>query len=199
GALHHPHRRRCAPAAEQRRHRPDHPCGLPQARDPDRVRGRALRRLAQRPGLRAQQARVRRGVGAGGRSRLRHRVVAGARRVGSAEPRLPRGRLLALRRHLPRELRQGRTPRRPGRREGRAAALGPPGGPSRLRGDGRPRVQDGPCRRGCRRDRGLLRHRRLHPLAPARGPRRHRHHARARGRRDGVRGRPSLVEARDGL
>ena len=36
-----------------------------------------------------------------------------------------------------------------------------------------------PCRPvTARRDRGLLRHRRLHPLAAARGSRRHRHHAR---------------------
>ncbi len=50
-------------------------------------------------------------------------------------------------------------------------------------------------RRGTRRDRGLLRHRRLHPLAAARGPRRHRHHARPRGRHRGVRDVAAELEA----
>ena len=44
-------------------------------------------------------------------------------------------------------------------------------------------------------DRGLLRHRRLHAVAAARGSRRHRHHALARGRHRDVRGEPSELEA----
>ncbi|CAA9300452.1 MAG: 3-isopropylmalate dehydratase small subunit, partial [uncultured Friedmanniella sp.] len=56
GRLHHPHRDRGAAAPQQRRHRPDHPGRLPQAGDQDRLRGRPVRRLAQRPGLRAQPA-----------------------------------------------------------------------------------------------------------------------------------------------
>ena len=51
-------------------------------------------------------------------------------------------------------------------------------------------------RRGRRRDRGLLRHRRLHPVAAARGPRRHRHHAVPRGRHRGVRERPAELQTR---
>ena len=43
-----------------------------------------------------------------------------ARCLGPAELRLPGGRLVAVRRHLPWQLRQGRTARRAGRREGRA-------------------------------------------------------------------------------
>ena len=49
-----------AAAPQQRRHRPDHPGGLPQAGHPHRLRGRAVRGLAQRPGVRPQPARVRR-------------------------------------------------------------------------------------------------------------------------------------------
>ena len=46
-----------------------------------------------------------------------------------------------------------------------------------------------------RRDRGLLRHRRLHPVAVARGARRHRHHPRARRRHRRVRGAAAVVQA----
>ena len=66
------------------------------------------------------------GLGARRRSRLRHRLVARARRVGAAELRLQGRHLLALRRHLPRQLRQGRAARGAGRREGRPAAVGLP-------------------------------------------------------------------------
>ena len=52
--------------AQQRGHRPDHPGGLPQAGHADRLRGRAVRRVAQRPRLRAEQGGVRRGLGARG-------------------------------------------------------------------------------------------------------------------------------------
>ena len=59
----------------------------------------------------------------------------------------------------------------------------------------RPRVAHGAGRRRRRRDRGLLRHRRLHPVAAARGARRHRHHPRQRGRHRGVRGAAAVVQA----
>ena len=52
----------------------------------------------------------------------------------------------ALRRHLPRQLRQVRTARGAGRREGRAAPVGPPRGAPRRHGDRRPRVADRACR-----------------------------------------------------
>ena len=48
-SLHQPQRHRSSAAPEQCRHRPDHPRGLPQAGDQDRLRGRAVRSLAQRP------------------------------------------------------------------------------------------------------------------------------------------------------
>ena len=51
--------------------------------------------------------------GAGRRAGLRHRLVARARRLGAAGLRLPGRRLLALRRHLPRQRRQGRPASRP--------------------------------------------------------------------------------------
>ena len=79
------------------------------------------------------------GIGARRRSRLRHRLLARARRLGAAELRLPGGDLLALRRHLPRQRRQVRPRRRPGRREGRAAALGLPRVTTRRDGHRRPR------------------------------------------------------------
>ena len=118
GEVHQPHRRRGPAAAQQRRHRPDHPGRLPQAGHPHRLRGRPLRRLAQRPVVRAEPRGVRRGLGPGGRPRLRHRLVARARRVGAAELRVQGGDLAALRRHLPRQLRQVRpaSPRRSTRR-----------------------------------------------------------------------------------
>ena len=125
-AVHQPHRRRRPAAPQQRRHRPDHPGGLPQAGQPHRLRGRPVRRVAQRPRLRAQPPGVRRRLGARRRPRLRHRLVARARRVGAEGLRLPRRDLAAVRRHLPRQLRQGRPARGEGRREGRAATLGPP-------------------------------------------------------------------------
>ena len=68
-AFTHAHRRRDPAAPHQRRHRPDHPGGVPQADHPDRFRGRPVRRLAQRPDLRAEPAR---------RSRRGSVLVAGA-------------------------------------------------------------------------------------------------------------------------
>ena len=78
------------------------------------------------------------------RPRLRHRLVARARRLGAAELRLPGRDLAAVRRHLPRQLRQGRAAGRAGRRQGRAAALGPPRGPAGHDDQRRPRPH-GPC------------------------------------------------------
>ena len=76
GEVHQPHRHRRPAAPQQRRHRPDHPGGLPQAGHPHRLRGRAVRGLAQRPGRScstspAYAARL----GARRRPRLRHRLA----------------------------------------------------------------------------------------------------------------------------
>ncbi|CAA9297232.1 MAG: 3-isopropylmalate dehydratase small subunit, partial [uncultured Friedmanniella sp.] len=170
GRLHHPHRDRGAAAPQQRRHRPDHPGSLPQAGDQDRLRGRPVRRLAQRPGLRAQPAPVRGRDDPGPGPRLRHGFLARARRLGPAELRVPGRHRLALRRHLPRQLRQGGAAggrRRPEDRRGAVGPRrGPPGGPA----DRRPAGADDHRRRVL----DHLRHRPLHALAPARGSRRHR-------------------------
>ena len=61
----------------------------------------------------------------------------------------------------------------------------------------RPRVAHRAGGRRRRRDRGLLRHRRLHAVAAARGARRHRHHPRPRGRHRGVRADAAVVQAAD--
>ena len=113
-----PHRRRRPAAPQQRRHRPDHPGGLPQAGHPHRLRGRPVRGLAQRPDFVLNRPEYAARLGARRRPRLRHRLVARARRVGAAELRLQGRDLAALRRHLPRQLRQGRaaSPRRSTRR-----------------------------------------------------------------------------------
>ncbi len=147
GHVHDPHRHRRAAEAQQRRHRPDHPGRLPQAGDPDGLRGRAVRRMAQRSRLRPQQPDVRQWLGARRRSGLRHRQLARARRVGPAELRLPGRHLLALRRHLPRQLRQGRAGRGAGRREGRAAPVGLARRQPGRRDHRRPGEPHGPCRR----------------------------------------------------
>ena len=84
GRVHQPHRRRGAAAPQQRRHRPDHPGGVPQAGHPHRLRGRPVLGLAQRPVVRAQPRGVRRRLGARGRTGLRHRLVPRARGVGAA-------------------------------------------------------------------------------------------------------------------
>ena len=76
GEVHPAHRDRSAAAAQQRRHRPDHPGGLPQARDPHRLRGRPLRGLAQGSRVRRQPAAVRRRH----RARRRARTSAPGRR-----------------------------------------------------------------------------------------------------------------------
>ena len=127
----------------QRRHRPDHPGRLPQAGHPHRLRGRPVRRLAQRPRLRAQPARARAGAtilvagpdfGTG--SSREHAVWA------LAGLRLPGRHLLAVRRHLPGQRRQGRPAHGRGRAGGRRAAVGGRRGRPGHRGDRRPRAAD---------------------------------------------------------
>ena len=81
-------------APQQRRHRPDHPGRVPQAGHPHRLRGRAVRRLAQRPDFVLNQPAYAGRVGPGRRPGLRHRLVPRARRLGAAGLRLP-GRHLA--------------------------------------------------------------------------------------------------------
>ena len=78
-----------------------------------------------------------------------------------------------IRRHLPRQLRQGRAARRAGRPGRRGATLAARRSRPHNAGDRRPRGSGGPRRRRRR----AVRHRRLHALASARGARRHRHHA----------------------
>ena len=101
-----------------------------------------------------------------------------------------------VRRHLPRQLRQGRTARGPGRRRTSSSSSGSSSRPSRrteIIVDLQERdVQAGALTRA-------VRDRRLHPLAAARGPRRHRHHAVARRRHRGLRGDPAVLEARHAL
>ncbi|CAA9428865.1 MAG: 3-isopropylmalate dehydratase small subunit, partial [uncultured Quadrisphaera sp.] len=193
GALLHPHRGRRAAAAQQRRHRPDHPRRLPQARGAHGLRGRAVRGLAVRPELRAQPGAVPRRLGAGRRARLRHRLLARARGVGAEGLRLPRGAQLPVRRHLPRQLRQAGARRRAAGARGRRAAVEAPRADPRRRGDRRPRGAHG----GLRVVQRPVRRRRLHPLAPDGGPRRRRHDA-ALGRRDRrLRGGAPVVQADD--
>ena len=131
GRLHHPHRHRRPAAPQQRRHRPDHPGRLPQAGDAHRLRRRAVLGLARTTRRSSSTPPVRRGLGAGRRPGLRHRFVARARRLGADGLRLPRGDLLAVRRHLPWQLGQGRPARRAGRAAGRRAAVEAAGEPSR--------------------------------------------------------------------
>ncbi|CAA9386454.1 MAG: 3-isopropylmalate dehydratase small subunit, partial [uncultured Nocardioides sp.] len=191
GAVRQPHRRRCPAAAQQRRHRPDHPCGLPQAGDPHRLRGRPVRRLAQGPRLRHEPAGARRRLGARRRAGLRDRLVPGARGLGAHGLRVPGGHLQPLRRHLPRQLREGGAARRAGHAGHRRAAL------EARRG--------GPDDSGRRRPRGAVdpggaahrpvHHRRLHALPAAQRARRHRDHARQRRPHRGLRGHAAVVQA----
>lgn len=66
GSIHHPHRPGRPAAPQQRRHRPDHPRPLAQEGDPGRVRGRAVRGLAQGPVVHPQPARAAGRHGPGG-------------------------------------------------------------------------------------------------------------------------------------
>ena len=92
GQVHHSDSRRGAAQHDQRRHRHDHPQGLPEDDPPDRprqgaVRGASLQRRRQRqPGLRPQQARLPAGQDPGRRRQLRLRVEPRARAVGAARP-----------------------------------------------------------------------------------------------------------------
>ena len=63
------------------------------------------------------------GLGARRRPRLRHRLLARARRLGADELRLPGGHLVAVRRHLPRQQRQAGPAHRPVQPGRRRAAL----------------------------------------------------------------------------
>ena len=65
----HPHRHRRPAAPLQRRHRPDHPGGLPQAGHPHRLRGRAVLGLAPATRLHPQRRAVLARLGAGGGAR----------------------------------------------------------------------------------------------------------------------------------
>ena len=126
--VHQPHRHRRSAAAQQRRHRPDHPGRLPQARHAHGLRGRPVLGLAQRPVFVLNQDAYKNatvlvaGPDFGTGSSREHAVWAlqnyGFKVVQSA----------AVRRHLPQQLRQVRPARRAGRREDDRAALGPPGG-----------------------------------------------------------------------
>ena len=62
GSFHHPHRPGRPAAPQQRRHRPDHPRPLAEEGHPRRFRGRALRGLAQGPGVRPQPPGARKGA-----------------------------------------------------------------------------------------------------------------------------------------
>ena len=166
-----PHRHGRRAAAVERRHRPDHPGCLPEAGDAHGFRGRPVRRLAQRPGLRAQPARVQGRDDPGRRPRVRHRLVSRARRVGAAEPRLPGRALVPFRRHLP------------GQRRARAGWSPPPCQQPDIEAlwaaiDADPTTAvtvDLESRTVSWGGRSVqLRDRRLHPLAPAGRPRRHR-------------------------
>ncbi|ELT45868.1 isopropylmalate isomerase large subunit [Arthrobacter nitrophenolicus] len=76
GKVHQAHRRRRSAAPEQRRYRPDHPRGLPQADHPHRLRGCPVLRLAQGSILHPEPGAVQRRLGPGGRPGLRYRVLA---------------------------------------------------------------------------------------------------------------------------
>ena len=100
---------------------------------------------------------------------------------------------LPVRRHLPRQQRQAGAAHRDRRAGRRRADLEVPGERAGSGGHGRPRHPDRPRRR----DRGVVRDRRLHALAAARGSRRHRTDAATRGRGDEVRGISTDAQAGD--
>ena len=110
-----------AAATQQRRHRPDHPGRLAQAGQAHRLRGRAVRGVAQGPRLRPQPAEQYAGrLDPRRRPRLRHRAPRASTRCGRCmDYGFTRRALAPVRRHLPRQLRQGRAARGaggPGRR-----------------------------------------------------------------------------------
>ncbi|GAA2457229.1 3-isopropylmalate dehydratase large subunit [Streptomyces mauvecolor] len=124
GSFHHAHRPGRTAAPLQRRHRPDHPGPLAEEGHPRRLRGRAVRGLAQGLRVRPEQARAQGRHGFGGGPRLRHRLLPRARGVGAAELRLQNGDLVPLRRHLPRQLAEERAAHRRSRPESRGRAVG---------------------------------------------------------------------------
>ena len=88
----------------RRRHRPDHPERVAEAGRADRLRRRAVRRVARRPRLRPQPRRLRRGDDPRRRPELRHRLVTRARRLGAGRLRLRGRHQPSVRRHLPQQL-----------------------------------------------------------------------------------------------
>ena len=158
----------------RRRHRPDHPQAVPQARGAHRLRRVPVLRLGEAAGLGpARQPDPRH------RAQLRLRLVARARAVGARGLRLQGDRRAELRRHLLLELHQDRAAAGGARRGGRA------------RRDGaRARPASTSRSRRCRFDGRQVRVRdRSRDRAPAaRRPRRHRRDAAAGGRDRPLRG-----------
>ena len=191
-----PHRRRRPAASQQRRHRPDHPGRLPQAGDPHRLRGRAVRRLARRPDFvlnnpaYAAGSVLVAGPDFGTGSSREHavwalqnygfRVVISSRFADIFRGNSGKAGLLAA------QVDEKVVQRLWDLLEDRPGSDRSPSTSSRAR-----------CvpARAIGRDRGLLRHRRLHPVAAARGARRHRDHAGSRGRHHGLRSDPAVVQA----
>ncbi|CAA9488447.1 MAG: 3-isopropylmalate dehydratase small subunit, partial [uncultured Solirubrobacteraceae bacterium] len=172
-----PHRRRIGQRARprRRRHRPDHPQAVPQARGADRLRRVPVLRLGAGARLEpAGQPDPRR------RAELRLRLQSRARAVGAPGLRLPVRRIGVVRRHLLLQLHQDRPAAGGAARRRRARPHG------RRRGRSRPRGPGGPLRRA----RGALRDRSRDPAPAAQRPRRHRpdppagrRHRRLRARR----------------
>ena len=185
--VHHPHRHRRAAAPLQCRHRPDHPGRVPQARHPHRLRGRPVLGLA--PATRRSCSTPSRSTAARcswpgpdfGTGSL-----ARARRLGADGLRLPRGDLRPVRRHLPRQLRQGRPA---GRARWRSPTSSCSGSCWRTSPAPRSRSTWSSSTVQAADLTVRVRDRRLHPLAAAGGPRRHRPDAAPRRRDRRLRGR----------
>src|SRR5699024_9362947 len=172
GSFQQSHRHRRSSAPIEHRHRPDHPREVPQAGHPHRVRRRPVLPVAVQRRLRAQRPGLRGRLRARGRTRLRHRILPRTCRLGAQGLRLPGRSVLALRRHLPRQLRQGGAAGRPAGTGRHRADLEDPREPSGHVDHRRPEREDRDLRFGHR----VLPDRRLHALAPARRPRRHQPH-----------------------
>ena len=149
-----------AAEALRRRHRPDHPGRVAQARRAHRLRAGAVRHVAGRPRLRAQRRALRRRVDDRRRAGVRRRVLTRARRLGDPAVRLRRRHRAELLGHLPQQLHEERprTGRRPEAR--RRADLG---GHRRRPGD-----RDHRRRRAARRRGAGDRARRAVPDGPRR-------------------------------
>ena len=196
GQVHHAHRHRRAAAAQQRRHRPDHPGGLPQAGHPHRLRGRpfaAWRKdpefVLNRPEYAGATVLVA-GPDFGTGSSREHAVWAlkdyGFKAVISSR--------FA-------DIFRGNSGK-----AGLVAAQVDQKVVERLwdliettRSTVTVDLEARTVQAARVLTRSTLRHRRLHPLAAARRARRHRHHALARGRHRGLRGDPAVLETRDAL